>query len=433
MTGVAGRYLAEYRHDPGLLSAVVRRWRPYALALPVLAGLTVLVGVWISGMALNPTAMALLALWTVTNGLWAMQTAALTGLQRFDLVFLANAIAGTIIVASAVLISLEGADPGPLFGLMAVAAGVGLLVGLRQTWRLGGSAPVVVDVSRWRAIRHYAMNMWLTALLWSLVWSRGEMPIVRAHLGDAGVAHYAAALTLFGGALQGVMLAVSGVAPQLTRLWGEGSREQAVALARKLLDAQLLLCGLAAVFLICFSPELMQLAFGPSYRSQSETLVMLSLGLLAMAVSCQNHLLQIATDARFNRNATLLGLVVLVGLSGWLVAYAGLPGAGLSRAATMLIMAAVTLLMVQSRWGSAAYYGRNIAAAFLVVAFSAGLVLWQGDLHWPLRTAMAGLATFLLIVAVRDLNGRLQAIVIFRRVGQSIVARFPSAKKAARS
>ena len=39
--GAISRYVAEFRHDPGLLTAVVRRWRPFALGLPWLAAAVV--------------------------------------------------------------------------------------------------------------------------------------------------------------------------------------------------------------------------------------------------------------------------------------------------------------------------------------------------------------------------------------------------------
>ena len=91
------------------------------------------------------------------------------------------------------------------------------------------------------------LNIWITALLWALVWSRGELPIVRAFLGDSGVAHYSAALTLLGGAIAGVSLGIGGVAPQLTRLWGEGKHAEALATARRVMDIQVLLCGGAAL------------------------------------------------------------------------------------------------------------------------------------------------------------------------------------------
>jgi O-antigen/teichoic acid export membrane protein len=414
--GAISRYVAEFRHDPGLLTAVVRRWRPFALGLPWVAAAAVPFAAWLSGLSLDANGLALLALLTMTSGLWAMQTAALTGMQRFDLAFGGSVVAAVVLVAGALWMPLDANGPSRVFGLMALASGSAAVVGSASTRRLLDGPPAVIDAPRWRGIREYAINMWLTALLWSLVWSRGEMPIVRAYLGDAGVAHYAAALVLFGGAIQGVMLATGGVAPQLTRLWGEGGKAQAVALARRIMDMQLLVCGAAAVMLIGLGPEVMQLAFGAGFRAGSTVLAVLSLGLIGLTVSCQNHLLQIATDGRFSRNATSAGLIALMASATVLVASAGLFGAAVARAGTMLLMAGVSLFFVHRRWGGAAYSLRNVVAVLAIVVACVAVQPQLADLSWVLRAGVALLAAGLLTVAVRDAEGRMQVTMIVQRL-----------------
>ena len=140
-TGAVSRYLAEFRHEPGFLAAFVRRWLPLAVGLPWLAGALVVLGTWLSGMHLTGTALAMLSLWTVGAGLWAMQTAALTGLQRFELIFLANVIAALVVVAGALLLPLDRSDPGAIFGLMAVASILATGVGLSVTRSLAKGSP----------------------------------------------------------------------------------------------------------------------------------------------------------------------------------------------------------------------------------------------------------------------------------------------------
>jgi O-antigen/teichoic acid export membrane protein len=179
---------------------------------------------------------------------------------------------------------------------MATAFGAAAVVGITTTRHLVSGVVGSIESDRWRRIRGYAFNVWITALLWSLVWSRGEMPIVRAYLGDAGVAQYAAAMTLFGGAIQGVMLAVSGVAPQLAMLWGSERRDEAIAAARTIMDVQLLFCGAGALLLIWLGPELVALAFGKRYHEAAAPLTVFAVGLLAMAVSSQNYLLWVGRD-----------------------------------------------------------------------------------------------------------------------------------------
>ena len=419
-TGAVGRYVAEFRNDPALTAAFIRRWLPFAIGLPWLAAAVVPLGAWLSGMSIGFYGLFWLVLWALASGLWAMQTAALSGLQRFDLIFFGNAVAAAILVGGALLLPSGSANTGQVFALMALSCCCASLVGFSTTRRLAGHVPAEIIPARWRAMQGYALNIWLSALLWSLVWSRGEMPIVRAYLGDVGVAHYAAALTLFGGGMQGVMLATSGVAPQLTRLWGEGSHTQALDLARRVMDVQLLVCGLAAIVLICFSPELMRLAFGGAYGAESGSLAILSLGLVALAVSCQNHLLQIATDARFSRDSTLLGLFVLFGSALLLVSVAGLAGAASARAGTMLVMAAVSLLVMHRRWGGDAYSGKNFAWVFLLVASCLAIQRLTADLHWFVRAGLCSVTAAVLVAAVRDERGRTQTQVVLERLRSAL-------------
>lgn len=432
-TGVAGRYLAEYRHDAGRSSAVVRLWRPFAFGLPVLAGAMALLGAWTAGFRFDAFSVAAMIAWAIANGLWAMQTSALTGLQRFDLIFMANAIAAVLMIVGALIIPMSPGTPGPVFALMAATAGSAALVGFRQTGIVARGAPTRIDQGLLRDIRRYAFNVWVTALLWSLVWSRGEMPVVHAYMGDDGVARYAAVLTLFGGAIQGVMLAVSAVAPYLTRLWGEGSQTQAIALARRIMDTQLVACGIAALLLICFGPELLLLAFGTAYRGESGTLAILSLGILAMAASSQGHLLQIATNAQFNRNTTLLGALLLFVLAVWLVGAEGLPGAAMARATTMILVGAASLLVVRLRWGRESWSSWNAASTSMLVGASAAIVLWQTGTTWPSRAAIACVAILLIALAVRDADGRMQTREIIARMSRALSARPPPAERASRS
>ncbi len=418
--GAISRYVAEFRHDPGLLAAVVRRWRPFAFGLPWLAATVVPCAAWLLAVSLDGQGLVVLSLLTLASGLWAMQTAALSGMQRFDLVCGGSVVAAVVLIGGGLLVPLDTNGPSRVFGLMALASGSAAVVGYGATRRLLEAPRSVISPAQWQGIRAYAINMWLAALLWNLVWSRGEMPIVRAYLGDDGVAHYATAMILFGGAIQGVMLASGGVAPQLTRLWGEGGRDQAVALARTVMDVQLLVCGVAAVLLIDLGPELMQLAFGAGFRADAGILAVLSVGLIAMTVSCQNHLLQIATDGRFSRDATLGGLLALMGSAAVLVSTAGLFGAAIARAGTMVLMAGVSLWCVRRRWGAAAYSSRNVAAVLAVVTLSLAVQPQVVHLTWMVRAGLAILATGVLTVTVRDAGGRMQATVIVQRIRRGL-------------
>jgi O-antigen/teichoic acid export membrane protein len=417
--GVASRYVAEYSTRPEKLAALILRWRPFAFGLPAVTSGGVLLGALVSGLHLSEATTAMLALWAAASGLWSMQTATLTGLQRFDLIFRANMLAGAIMLTGALALPLHGDDLALPCGLMAIACGAAAMVGITATRHLVGGVVGSIEPDGWRSIRGYAFNIWITALLWSLVWSRGEMPIVRIYLGDAGVAQYAAAMTLFGGAIQGVMLAVSGIASQLTMLWGSGRRDDAIATARSVMDVQLIFCGAGALLLICLGPELISLAFGNAYRQASMPLAVFAVGLLAIAVSSQSHLLQIATDARFSRDTMLLGLLLLFGTTIVLTPLLGLSGAAVARSGTMLLLALISLVEVTRRWGKVAVSGRNVLVVAAVVGVTVLAATWKDGSRLLLRAALLSAALVVLAVAMRDRHGRILGLALPRSIWAS--------------
>jgi O-antigen/teichoic acid export membrane protein len=251
--------------------------------------------------------------------------------------------------------------------------------------------------------------VWLTALLGGLVWSRGELPLVRAHLGDEGVAHYTVALTLFFGAMQGTMLWVSGVGPHLTSEWGRGQKTQAVAIARRLSDVQLLVSGCSALLLACFGPEVLGLIFGAPYRTSAPSLGILALGLITLSASAQNHLLQIDTDAKFNRNTSLAGLIILYSIASITIPWLGTAGAAIARALTMWGLFLLSLIFVWRSWGRTALSGRNAMVAICAVSVPA-LVLAVGDSHYVFRALNAIPCLAALVLMLRGENGQLVAI-----------------------
>jgi len=410
--GVASRYVAEYRDRPRRLAALTARWLPYAAGLPLLTSAGVVLGARMSGVRLAPDETAILAVWAAANGAWAMQTAFLVGRQRFDLLLRANAVAGALMVGGALILPIRADGVVLVFLLMGVSCGAAALIGLRETARAAFAPSEPIAAADWRAVRGYAFNIWVSALLWNLVWSQGELPFVRASFGDAGVARYDAALTLFGGAIQGMMLVVSGIGPHLTALWGSERRAEAIGTARKAMDVQLLLSAAGALVLICAGPELLALAFGAPYRAAAAPLSALALGLLAMSASSHNHVLQIATDARFTRDTTVLGLVLLFASAALLTPRFGLIGTAAARAGTTAALALVSWVASVRRWGPRAVPGRNLLIAACATAGGlAAAARWSdaGPRYAALGAALAALA-----LLMRDERGRLLAVLLPR-------------------
>jgi len=99
----------------------------------------------------------------------------------------------------------------------------------------------------------------------------------------------------------------------------------------------------------------------------------------------------------------------------------------------MLFLAVVSLVVVSRRWGSAAYSRWNLVAVSLLLASSAGVVLWRIDLSLTLRASLAALVSLLLVAAVRDTEGRMQARMILGRLRKASFPALSTANKAKRS
>ena len=409
-TGAVSRYTAEYRHDPVWVAGFLRVWRRYALLLPLGAGLVAVLGSYVSHLDLSPTGRACLVAWTVTSGLWAMQTAALTGLQRFDLIFRANAIAAITMLGGAMFLPMASTDPSRALLLMACASLLAAAVGFHAVSRAAVPGNASPNKDEQRRIVRYAINIWLTAILWNLVWSRGEIPIVRAYLGDASLAQYSVALTLLGGAIAGVMLGIGGLAPQVTRYWGEGNREGAVGLCRKVMDMQLLTCGAASLGLVWLAPELLRFGFGAGYAGSVGVLSILALMLPTMALSLHNHLLQIVTDSRFNRDSTLAGLVVLMLAAVLLVPRFGITGAAVARVSALFFLSVLTSTVFFKRFGPAGLGLGNVAVVALAVMPSAVFMLHAPHVGVFFRTVFLVLTLTGVIFGVR--NGQSRIVVL---------------------
>ena len=412
VNGAISRYVAEYEHDKPLLTSIVERWRVLAVGLPVVTAGAALLGAKLSGADADGVNFLLLGTWALTAGLWAMQTAALIGMRRFDLVFRANAIVGTtMLVGGFLVVDLE--DLSNIFGLMSVACFLGTSVGILDTNRLARGSKRALTRMQWRRIGVYALNGWVATLLSSLVWSRGEFPIIQMSLGDAAMARYAAAFAIFGAAVQGIMLGISGVAPHLTSLWGLGRKEEAIGLARRVMDLQLILAALGTLFMIFFGGQLIQVAFTSKYLDSADLLLILCLGLPGFAVSSQSFLLQLETDARFNRNVIFVGLVLLYALAFSLIPTYGLFGAAIARVSAMTSIGLITLFYAVRYWGGAVASIRNffsvvfvlLIAVVLSSAVSRDLVL--------LRGFMMVFGMIASLVLIRDSAGHMSILELY--------------------
>ena len=397
-TGAAGRYFAEYRTEPHRLAAFLKAWQPWAWALPVLASAVAIVGAMLSGYLLDlPTSFAL-AFWAGASGSMGLYTSALVGLQRFELILTSNVVLAAMMITGAAWLPVDVYGIAALFAWMAAANLLAAMPGWLAVHQVKRVRPTTaLNATDLGLIKRYAINMWFVALLWSLVWSRGELPFVKAMLGDGAVAGYVAALTIFGGAMQGVMLGMSAVAPQLTRLIGEGKKRDAVQLARKITEYQLIICGLAVSLLALLAPEIMSIVFGEKYKSSAMTLTILSLGIIPLAFSTQNHILQIETNGNYSLVTTLIGLLTLAAFSYLLTERFKISGVAFSRMAAISLVGVLSVAVMLMREGKSSMPLLQIAntAAFLLFLVIMVIMLPGGDLGRLIRYGAALLSALI--------------------------------------
>ena len=420
LTGTIGRYISEYNEDTEKLSSFMEKIKPWALGLSLLTGACVLVGLWLSGIILSLSSMVLMVLWAIFSAMWAMQSAFLVGFQRFDLIFYANLFAAVIMISGALLLPLKIVNIGMLFALMAFASLGAVLPGLSQTLKKQANGDLTsISADQLISARRYAFNVWLVGVIGSLVWSRGEMPLVRWHLGDKGVAEYTVALTLYFGAMQGIMIWVSGIAPHLTALWVRGDRFQAIATARKFSDLQLLLSGCFALILTIFGSEVLGFVFGAIYSSSATSLSILVFGLITLSASNQNHLMQIHTDARFNRNVSIVGVIMLFTIGTLTIPWLGIEGAAIARVITMWGLFFILLVFIRNSWGivSFSYLNVIITANSVFIAIIA-LLIWDISIIYRMLITVPYLIIFMLLIRGED--GKVVVIDIFRSLRSRI-------------
>jgi O-antigen/teichoic acid export membrane protein len=405
LPGAISRFAAQYSHAPLLLSSLFRRWWPLAIGLSLLTGLAVLCGAWASRLAMFPDDAPSLLVWAIASAFWAMQTAALIGLKRFDLIFRANTIVAAVTLAGAALLP-SAADIADVVKVMALASIMASTVGTSTTKTFLYLRNVDIDPSLWRVMKSYAANIWISSLITSLVWSRGEFPMIKSALGDLAMAQYTVAITTYAAAIQGVMLAVSAVIPHLASLWGQGRKEEAVSLSRSVMDMQLAVIGPGALVFLLFGDQLIEFVFSASYAAAAPSLHVLTLGLWSLSVSAQTQLLQIETNARFNRNALVVTVTVLYILLTALIYDWGILGAAVARSGAMIFIAMATLVWSVKVFGSRSVSFANIALVACVLIAVFAIQMGVGSLGLMQRVVLFLISSGGLLLGLRDQNGQ---------------------------
>jgi O-antigen/teichoic acid export membrane protein len=417
LNAAASRYLAEHHNDRAQKLAFLRYWCLAVCAVSLIVLLVIVIATYQAELGLSCLTIGLIGLWAAANNFWAMLTAALSGYQRFDLMLKAHLLSILIILPAAIYSPLSVLDLSAVISLLAA-------VTLMQC--LFGRAVVLDIIAAFRQnkvetkfnfkhIRVYSLNMWVVGLLGALVWSRGEMPVIRGLEGDTNLAFYAGALLLLSGAVQGVMLWVSGVAPWLTLKMSQGNVKEAVNISREFADVQLVVAAILAIFINLFAKSIVMLVYGSSYLPAANLLTILSVGLIALSASTQNNLIQISSNGHFNRNVLTAGVAILYLLALSLVPSLGLAGAAASRVVAMWAIFLATCIYGRHLWGKHSFSYKNTAIVFCAVLLSN--MRHETSAFDLLNDVLLPIASIGLLFLTTDRNGNLLAKRLAKYLG----------------
>jgi len=326
-----------------------------------------------------------LAMWCVGSVTLTFLYAGLQGLFRYDAVMAGNlAFAAAAPIATLLLVQRGSAVSGA--EAMALAFGVAIAVAL-STWRFmpgrRHETPMTKPVGR-SALLTYSGSLWISGLLSALVWSRGELGILRLQVGNSDIALYSAALTVCGLINQGMGLLTGAITPHLVRRWNSSQSQAVTDLLLGITQATLFAAAALSLVLIGFGREIVPLMFGPKYDGMYPTLCLLAASGLSVTSGCAHLVLQIETNAKFGLLTDTLGLALLLGVGLLLSPWLGMPGVAIGRAVSQVLVAAGTFWQLR-RLDYLIDASKRILRAWLVLLLlnSVVAVVW-----WKLAPAL---------------------------------------------
>ena len=419
LPGSASRFFAEFRTRYANLVAYERWYLPRALVVIAVVALTSP----LFALALNGTVGYKFALlqagWTASTAAWALLMARAQGLQRFRRVAVSNFVFVMVALAGCAWLPDQGTNVEDAVLLVTIATTAAAFV----TWLpLPGSINAHEPLSsksdlNHRALRTFGLNIWITSLLGSIVWSRGEIVIVQAQLGFSDVAIYSIALSLTSIATQGLMLLTGALAPHLTQIWGEGKQEVAIQQCCRITDMLTFTGGILTIFLITFSSELIQYTFGSSYINSRTVLLILSIGVLGFTCAAANQLLQIKTNGTFSRNANIAAVFGLFAIAVPLVKLLGVEGAAISRVTIQICIGIATIYFARRLISINSVNWMNQVKIFTIVAACA---IYNTKHYHEIqdRTIAAIICSTLIVFWIRGNNKELILIDLMNQIAR---------------
>jgi O-antigen/teichoic acid export membrane protein len=404
LPGSATRFFAEFRSQSQKLLAFERWFLTRSLlAVVAIAVASPLVAAWFS-MGVDLKFAFLQAAWSISAAVWALLLARAQGLQQFKRVAMSNGVYVVIALGGCSLLPNEGVDIFSAMLLVMLATAASALaswVPCPKSVNAQSSKGTSLDL---RMLKVFGINVWITGLVSSLVWSRGELVIVRQELGVSDVAIYSIALSLVGIATQGLMLLTGALGPHLTQMWGDRKYEEAIDLCRRITDILSLMAAILSIFLMTFAPELIRFSFGPAYAESRGLLAILGLGTIGLTCAAANQLLQIKTDGVFARNANLIGVFCLFATAITMTKMIGIDGAAISRVFVQVGVGVVTLYAVHRLVSVDAVNWIN-QGKIALVTISVLVLTTVRDHELNVRVAAFCSSSLVLVFWLRDADG----------------------------
>jgi O-antigen/teichoic acid export membrane protein len=371
IAGVATRFFPQMsRAGAGELGSF-ERWFAQAaiIAIVVSSGFAAFAAHYFGGVQ-DPWLMLGIAFWALASAIWAVASARAQGLFRFQRMALSSIVFGGLAIGG-ILMSASNTAGG--FGGAVLVMGVANLAAaltclFDRTLFAVRVGSVDVEAEQGRGIRRYAVNVWFTSFVASLVWSRGEVSLIKLEHGNSAVGFYSVSLTLVGAINLGVSLLTASMAPRIMRAWDEGRKKELADFSAFTTDLLAMIAAVCAGFVVAFAPHLTTLLFGPAFQRSSVLVSTLAIGALGVSTGCANAIVQAATNARFTRDITMLGAIALFGAGYVLIYYFGLEGAAVTRAGVQLSIALATLVCVGKVLGDTSGSRRNITAIVFLTA-----------------------------------------------------------------
>jgi O-antigen/teichoic acid export membrane protein len=340
-----------------------------------------------------------------TTAFFALATARSQGLFQYrkiafsSLIYIAMVFFGLVVLRAGQSLT----QTVILLGCANGAAGMFLSSDLRN---MTGDFFVMLSKDASDHIAKYGKNSWVTSVISSLLWSRGELPLVKRDLGESLVGYYSIALTISGIINQGLSLLIGALWPQIALTWDKGSSEKLDEFSNTLTNLLILIAGVSIGVVICFSPYIVIIMFGSNYLPSADIVATLVLGTLGLTTGCANLVVQAKTDGKFARNISVIGSCALYGLALILIPRFGVQGAAITRVVTQIAIAVATLLWMRklSVWSS----DRHNNLLTFVLVFVLSVLLSIGRSLMPAQEivgALCLLATDSFIVVLICTNG----------------------------